>query len=355
MTDLRKRPAPPDRDTIAADWVMRLQSADLSEEELSDWIGWCEADPLNRKAFEAMEGIWTLAGHLDLPSSTRVVRLRENDDQRSQTMRRFTARQWLAGAIATAAVLVIAIATPVLRPEDQVVSTQPEPIVEADTEARLETARGHVSSARLTDGSQVDLGGLSALTVRYSEESRLIIAERGEAFFHVAKHKKQPFVVQAGALTVTAVGTAFAVIRDNNSVSVEVTEGIVEVKTVPNLEGDGGAKTQRFSAKVAAGNRVLFDQGQLIQTTGLVDPAEVASWRQGRLEFRDEPLRLAAARLSRYTKRDIVIDDAVAGNLRVTGTAYADRVDAWLTGIQAVLPVKVQQLDDRRILIRSSH
>jgi len=62
-------------------------------------------------------------------------------------------------------------------------------------------------------------------------------------------------------------------------------------------------------------------------------------------------LRVAVARLSRYTEGEITVGDAATGDLRVTGTAYVDRVNAWLAGIEAVLPVRVEKVDEHHIFI----
>ena len=56
--------------------------------------------------------------------------------------------------------------------------------------------------------------------------------------------------------------------------------------------------------------RILFDQGRLTREPQEIDPATITSWREGRLDFRDEPLHLAVARLSRYTDREITVSDA---------------------------------------------
>ena len=65
-------------------------------------------------------------------------------------------------------------------------------------------------------------------------------------------------------------------------------------------------------------------------------------------------MRLAAARLSRYTNEEITVSDAAIDDLRITGTAYVDRLDAWLEGIAAILPIKIERVDERHIFIKAA-
>lgn len=331
---------PVDRDVEAVEWVLRLRRPDLSEAEVTAWMVWCEADVLNRTAFEAMEEVWRVTGGLDA-ADVAVAKPAARARHASRAPR---IAIWAVGMAALVAAAIFAVPL--------VWRQAPLPELRAGTDARLETARGRMANARLDDGSEVELGALSALTVRYTPQTRLIIADQGEAFFKVRKDRARPFVVQAGAVTVTAVGTAFSVTREENSVEVAVTEGVVEVRASPNLAGAEVAAVSPASINLAAGQRVRFDQGKVVQPVERVDPVAVKGWQTGRLEFRDEPLRLAVARVSRYVDRDITISDPSIADLRVTGTAYPDRVDSWLAGIESVLPVKVERSDDKHVLIR---
>jgi transmembrane sensor len=185
----------------------------------------------------------------------------------------------------------------------------------------------------------VELGGKSSMSVVYSPQKRVIVAEDGEAFYSVSKDATRPFIVRAGPVTVTAVGTAFSVRRSGESVSVVVTEGAVDVAA------------DKFAVRAEAGQRVRYDRGQLSQSLDEV-PLEVAtSWREGRLQFVDEPLRLVIASVNRYSEREVLIGDPAIEELRFTGTVFERGVENWLNGVASVFPVRIVSIDKRRVMI----
>ncbi|MDR1273664.1 MAG: FecR domain-containing protein [Odoribacteraceae bacterium] len=98
----------------------------------------------------------------------------------------------------------------------------------------------------LSDGTDVVLNASSSLA--YSEERK--VALDGEAFFKVAKNEK-PFVVTAGEVTVTVLGTTFNVeaYPDRERVKVTLFEGKVK------LESKHGSRV------LNAGEELLFDPG----------------------------------------------------------------------------------------------
>ncbi len=347
MTEHHASPAQ-NRDAVAADWVLRLAEREVSEQTLSEWLTWCEADPRNRKAFEAMETVWRVSGDVDAVEfagsadaaasavvngapSTAVVRLLAVASNRHPRHRRIAAVAIAASVLALACLPLVWRLAP---------WSDALPLV--DAQANLQTERGHVRSVQLADGTRVDLGGESALSVRYTSDTRLVVADAGEAYFNVHKDRTRPFVVQAGPLTVTAVGTAFSIQRERDSVTVTVTEGVVEARA---------ARLGPTPVRLAAGQRARLDRGEWVQSVEPVDTRAAAAWRQGRLEFRDEPLRLAVARINRYGDRRIVIEDPAIQDLRVTGTAYTDRIDAWLDGVQVVLPIRVDTANGERVVL----
>jgi transmembrane sensor len=330
--------------TAAAQWIVRLQEAEPDDTAIADWIAWCEADPLNRLAFDAMAEVHELAGGIE-PAEAPAARPRPVQAPPRRRWPVWTPTA-IAASLAVVAVLAVAGGSLVAIP-----TTRPAP---AERVSRLETGPAAHQGVDLVDGSRVEIGGRTALSVRYTAQTRLIVADRGEMFFRVAHNRERPFVVEAGPVTVTAVGTAFSVEREQDSVSVAVTEGIVDVRVSPALKAEargGSVEMQPMLLRVSAGQRIRFDRGELTQSAARVDPDLTASWRQGRLEFRDEPLRLVAARINRYSVRQIVITNPSIEDLRVTGVVYTDRIDSWLEGLQQVLPVKVSDQGEDQLAI----
>src|SRR3546814_3411680 len=68
----------------------------------------------------------------------------------------------------------------------------------------------------------------SAVATHYAADRRTVDLLRGEAFFQVESDRSRPFRVRADAVTVTVTGTAFDVGLTDGTLSVAVSEGIVE-------------------------------------------------------------------------------------------------------------------------------
>ena len=82
---------------------------------------------------------------------------------------------------------------------------------------------------KLADGSALVLAHDSFALVKFTRHVRSLTIERGEAYLEVRHEPDRPFEVQAAAVRVTAVGTAFNVARTSDQVTVTVTEGVVDV------------------------------------------------------------------------------------------------------------------------------
>lgn len=301
----------------AADWLLKVQAEGAPPEVFVEMLAWCDADPRNKAAMDRIEEAWAVTGDVPIES---LPRRRESI---------FT--PWRLAASFIGIALLIALVAPGLDSGPEREGVTPG--------ERVVTARGAHEKATLPDGSRVELGGKSSMSVVYSPQRRVIVAEDGEAFFTVSKDPDRPFIVRAGPVTVTAVGTAFSVTRAGESVSVVVTEGVVEVAT------------EKSSVRAEAGRRVRYDRGQLSQSLDEV-PLEVAtSWREGRLQFVDEPLRLVIASVNRYSEREILLGDASIEELRFTGTVFERGVESWLQGVASVFPVRIVPIDRRRVMI----
>jgi transmembrane sensor len=224
-----------------------------------------------------------------------------------------------------------------------------------NTSQHITTQRGEQQSTVLPDGSRIELGGLTGVAVTYTPQKRLIVADEGEVLFKVAHDPSRPFVVQAGPVRVTAIGTAFSVRREGETVSVVVAEGVVEVTPNPAWEGRSEAVNSHdlFSEPVRAkaGQRVRISRQQPKPEVESVKSESPAAWHRGRLRFEDDPFSVVVASLNRYSPRQIVLTDPALVDLRFTGTIFDDRVDDWLQGVQVVFPVRVVQTDDQHVLI----
>jgi transmembrane sensor len=217
------------------------------------------------------------------------------------------------------------------------------------------TRTGEQMQVTLPDGSQVNLGARSKLTIAYTGAARDVRLETGEAFFAVHKDAMRPFRVHVLDGIVTAVGTAFDVRTTNDRVVVAVAEGTVQVngpvttRPAAGLSRAPGAHDPMARAAVTRLRRgeaidfVSSREGNAIQPASVtrVDPADPARWREGWLVYRDEPLRDVLADIGRYSDRDIVVADSLSVNPHFTGAVFKDSIIEWLESLPNTFPVTV--------------
>jgi transmembrane sensor len=160
------------------------------------------------------------------------------------------------------------------------------------------------------------------LHVRYAANEREVILDHGEAYFEVAKDATRPFRVHAGAATITAGGTAFNVPRSGELVEVAVAEGVVKVDHETLLRVAGRSR-KIADTPVGAGFAASIDpNSSQVTPVHAVATDSMASWRSGRLEYLDEPLKFVIEDVNRYALHPIIIGDSAVGEMRLTGTVF---------------------------------
>jgi len=199
------------------------------------------------------------------------------------------------------------------------------------------TQVGVLAAVPLADGSTITLNTDSRIHVDLSSTQRVVKLDRGEAFFEVSKDPGRPFVVQIGNKRVMAVGTQFAVRREQNDIHVLVTEGRVQVVRETLLSHSAATPVAAGSEAYTQQDTVLVDQPKPAQVE------ESLSWRSGYLVFHETPLAEAIAEFNRYNTRKIVIDDPTIASLRIGGRFRFTDSAAFLWLLQSGFPISVVQ------------
>ncbi len=207
----------------------------------------------------------------------------------------------------------------------------------------VRTAVGEQATWSLADGSSVTLNTASVLEVQTRLRSRRFALLQGEAAFQVA-HGWRPFEVQAGAVAVRDIGTAFGVRRlsgaADSGAQVTVYEGAVEVR------GPGDAQP-----RVLRAGQTITSGAPGTPAARTVDSAVAGAWRDGRLVFDGTPLAEAMAELQRYRSAPIVLADPRVGALRLSGEYDMKGIEALIDALPQALPVTVQRRADGSVQI----
>jgi transmembrane sensor len=310
----------------ASEWVQRLsESNEEDAQALTDqWMQWCKSDALNLSAYEQMQRVW------DAFSDVRDTTGPEHPLNRLKHR---------IGLIALAASLVVAVSVTAW-------------LVWGYPDAQeLATPVGQQRSIILSDGSHVDLAPDSLVSTRITLVKRDIQLKRGQAFFAVTHSAIRPFIVHVGALTVTAIGTAFDIRIGPSSTVVTVSEGRVGVS--PGVdESARGSGAQGETIRASSGERVTFSKSAHGLRVATIDPKVAESWRDGKLQFVGESLEEVAAAVNRYSATHIVVAPALL-QTRFTGTVLPNDVHEWLKALEQIYAVTVVDQGVDGVLIRT--
>lgn len=309
----------------AARWLQRLHLA-TDEGALDEWLGWCQRDARNQKAFDELVEIWEVSGGLHDETPVTVAAVTPLRTAPSRPARRFALAASLAG-LGLAVVAGGALWKSRVQPDQVAIQQFASPV-------------GLNSTHTLQDGSVLELGAGSSVTASFSAHARRLELHEGELFVAVEKDTSRPFSVEAGRLEVVATGTSFNVLRTDERTTVTVAEGSVDAL----YEGQGA---QVPNVSLQTNQQLVYSHGSGRVVVREANPEEALAWRSGTLRFQNEPLSEVIAKVGRYTAVPIQIDDAQVAALLFTGTARADHIDGWLRGLPHVFPVTVQLTDGR--------
>jgi transmembrane sensor len=312
------------RRMVASDWLQRVDRDDVSDQELLAWLNWCAESSENEHAYVEMRNLYRA--------------LREAPQEHRDILREIspavTARPAYARRIsAIAATLLVVVGAVFIWQHTRSASQN------------YATARAQHRTVTLADGSQVVLGGKSSIDVRYHANERRMILLEGEAWVRVQHEPERPFVVHAGDVQVTALGTAFDVQRSSSRIAVAVTEGRVQFKSPrERLTLHAG---QRADLEIATNET----KPRAVARVTAVDTTAAIAWKEGQLQFVDEPLSVVIESVNRYARRDLVIGEPRIGRMTYTGTVQRDRVDEWVEYLPHIFPLRAIPVRDDSVVL----
>jgi RNA polymerase sigma factor (sigma-70 family) len=203
-------------------------------------------------------------------------------------------------------------------------------------QGELASATGVQRRLELPDGSLVRVDAASRVVLTYRADGREASLLQGAAFFAVERDEARPFVVDAGPVRVTVLGTRFGVEREADAVLVQVESGRVQV-------AHGGAG-RHLQLQAGQSLRVPLDGGTDAAWQAQPQPRP-STWREGELVFEQETLGRVVQRLVRYTPRRLLVQDDAAG-LAISGHVRLAQAERWLRNLPRFAPVQVAVMED---------
>ncbi|MEM6683417.1 MAG: FecR domain-containing protein [Pseudomonadota bacterium] len=348
---MRKRLRPETEAILQAahDWMLLLESPEVSRADQKRFEDWLLADPRHSDVYDSaitFRAGLTQLDKTDFTARVNTPSLRERLTALLDTLAQPRARAGLGVAFAGAVVAATAVfvVLPGVRATDK-------PALDV-TSVRYATNIGETKQLNLPDGTRVTLGAASQLRAQFSGKSRVIELTKGAAFFDVAPDPEKPFSVNAGALTATAIGTTFDVRSNVGVMRVGVSEGIVDV-SYP-LVIDGTPARMRSRQKLVAGQQIAAVRAQGMGKVEAVSITKVGAWRKGRLVYSGAALAEVIADANRYSKTPIEIEDSsnTLARLKLSGAFIGRDVDALLATLTDIHPVAIDRSDASRIVLR---
>jgi len=328
----------------AAEWFARMKDPRVPLEDRQRFLRWLKQSQVHVAEYLRVASIdgnvrsAQLTFMLTGEGPSNVVPLFAGEDQRSATRTIGSLRWKIAAAIAVLAVatlLSLGVGT-------------------AWHERSIETALGQWKTVSLADGSELQLGPNTRLTLDIGDKQRSIALVRGEAYFKVAKDVSRPFLVQANAYAVLAVGTEFAVSSRKDEVIVTVREGTVRVspstKSTKSRASDD--EPSEFSVPIAADFQLRIADTWPV-TPSRIDVRYALAWRERQLMFKAGDTLADAVEEFNLRNRVQLRLDSRAGALPVRGTFDASDPVAFAQTVDKISPVAVRRLSADTLLIKA--
>jgi transmembrane sensor len=330
----------------AADWLLRLQSEDLTQQQRAELVEWlCESPQHVAALFRickvqrdlARFGQWRQIAPLTRTAPSKLMQL---VPKRSVAPSPAGRRWGRVAALAASVVLACLLGwLGLARLGHQEFSTQ----------------AGEKRQITLADGSVMDLSPDTDVAVRYRAHERLLTLERGDAIFHVAKDRSRPFIVAAARTRVRAVGTIFRVERTVGRVCVAVVEGVVAVSEEPRgWHRSLGQAPPLPLLSLAANEQVSINISGIISPVHWTHASVASGAGANRLTFDDQTVADVAHRFNLHNRIQIEISDPSLAVRRISGIFPTDDPASFVAFLQVAADVQVSQRDSTHILLGSA-
>ena len=304
----------------AVAWVIRLQNADVSQEERRAFDAWQTRSSTHRDMFQKALAVW------NSPELHAAAIMATAPSSVSFSPKSTHRQRWSLMVAACVALLVIA-----------------DDFLDLMTrwQADYQTAVGERRTIELPDHSIATLNTQSAIALSFDDKVRRLCLLKGEALFNVRHDSTGPFLVEGSGTAVRAVGTAFVVRTEPKGDRVTVLEGTVEVVEKRSTDAP---------AIVTAGSRIDMEQGRPGRPYA-IDAPSASAWLRGRLVVNGVPFAKVLEELRRYHPGTIVLLNQRVGDTNVTGTYNVDDPVAALELLVKTVPVSMMSLTDRLVLL----
>lgn len=297
----------------ALQWLVELQSDDVTPEVVQEWERWRAAHPDHERAWLRIESVRGRLQPLASPQSSAIARaaLAPASDHRRRALKALSVLAVLGGA--------------------GWFTERSTPWREWSSDYR--TRIGERRVLPLPDGTRLVLNTGSAINVAFSDTERRVILIAGEILVRTAQEDRavhRPFLVETAFGAARALGTEYAVRQQDASTQVSVFHGAVQIEP-----RNHGGQTRVLHA----GERADYS-ARGVAPSGVAEETSVA-WKDGFIVARGMRLDDFLAELGRYSDDTLSCDSAVAG-LRLSGSFPVNDIGKGLAALAVTLDLRVE-------------
>ncbi|QUT03873.1 FecR domain-containing protein [Sphingobium phenoxybenzoativorans] len=212
-----------------------------------------------------------------------------------------------------------------------------------------------VRTVRLADNSEIVLDRRTVVQVNYASGVRHIDLLAGQARFKVAHDPERPFEVLANRRVVVAKGTDFVVSRPDETLSVTLLSGRVDVAIDPpciNSLVSLCRFLRRDNLVMRPGERLSgpLDDGAMVRDR--VNATNATAWQVGLLIADNERLGALVQQLNRYAGKNIIeLADPSLKDLRVDGAFRIGKPVAVAEALQQLFDIDAQFRPYGRVIL----
>lgn len=308
--------------------IGKYLSGEAQADEISQLEGWVKESPENEKTFADLKKLWILSG-INAKSSTinvdnewQILKAKmltgnqdfsfEKEKGKIRTLRpllRYAAVFIVVGAIA--GILYYMLSKPQMNEL---------------------TAEHQIVTTTLADGSEVTLN----LGSKINFPSKFIGARRnvnleGDAFFKVTPDEEKPFIVQAGEVKVTVLGTSFYLNAKPDLPSVEVIVNTGKVSLKFGLQ----------EVILVAGERGTFNKSERTVNKEKNEDENYISWKTKKLIFNNERLEVVFHKIEQTYGTKIQALNPEILDCRLTATFDNQPVETVMEIIEATFGFEI--------------
>jgi transmembrane sensor len=305
-------------------------SADLDEiTRLRDWIG---SSVENKQYFEQIRNIWDASDNGENRDEINTKEALQKVLERIPKVYPKRKFWYYWQKIAAIIILPLAVGTLLLIHFGSLKTNYFNDDVHNETYA----AFGTRSSLRLADSSLVWLNSGSSLRypIKFNNKTRQVFL-KGEAYFEVKSDPSRPFIVKTETIQVRATGTKFNVKEYDSNPVTEVT--LVSGKVYVNELDD--TRNSHLISELKPDQHLEYNRATKAKSVTSSDAFRYIAWIEGKLIFRNEPLRKVLDNISLFFNTDIELQGKELQNYRYRATFQDESLEDILKLLKLSAPI----------------